>query len=45
MMEIVGVVFCGIAVFFIVGVFMCWWRTWRRVDRIFDEIKRDTDRW
>lgn len=44
MMEIVVAVFGGITVFFIAGVFMCWWRTWRRVDRIFDEIKRDADR-
>lgn len=44
-MESVVTVFGGITAFFIAGVLMCWWRTWRRVDEIFDEIKRDADRW
>ena len=39
-------IIAGLAiVFFIASIIMCWIRTWKRVDRIRSELKKDLEKW
>jgi len=44
-MEEIFIIAGLVIVFFITSIIMCWIRTWKRIDRIRSELKKDLEKW